>query len=104
MRALVEVLANADRGDIARISDVSVDRVASLLNVDGVNGWLFGSDALRIIGCRAERSLPQLKKALEDAQPVASEGLGGLILAPPVDARPDLIATIQKIESELPCQ
>jgi hypothetical protein len=104
MRALVAALTSADRDDVAGISDASVDQVASLLKVDGVNGWLFGSEALQILGCRAKRALPQLKQALEAAQPVASESLGGLILSPPVDARPNIEAAIHRIEEAPPCR
>lgn len=106
MSVLLEYLADLDRNSILLVSDATVDRIASLLRIDGRMGRSFGARALAELGCRARRALPELKEIEREAEaslPYSSSRDPLYFVRPANSSVADLHDAIQKIENSKLC-
>ncbi len=103
MRSLLGALSKLDQDQVAALSDESVDEVAALLNTDGELGRYYGSRALAAIACRAHATLPALRKALSEAEPIRSD-FEGIAFTPPASPYAEVENAIMKIERAQACR
>lgn len=73
MNALVRYLSELSPLSIQRIHDSSVDGISRLLEIDGDVGKLYGALALGEIACRADRALPELRRARDSSEHMQQE-------------------------------
>lgn len=103
MRSLLGTLSKLDQDQVAALSDESVDEVAALLNTDGELGRYYGGRALAAIACRAHATLPALRKALSEAEPIRSD-FEGITFTPPASPNAEVETAIMKIERAQACR
>jgi len=102
MLELVHKLSALEPSQVNSVDDGAVDAVAAMLTMDGEVGRYYGAKALSAISCRAGRSLPVLREALELSAPVRSD-FEPLVLAPSVSPRAEIETAIAKIEEASQC-